>query len=77
MYGDYELTCGVTRMRAHQATDNPKSVKQQDLSPQCRCHAVPLRAAAAYEARMMAMNHHPQQRYQLSNGINFAPPSRT
>ena len=54
VYGDYELTCGVTRMRAHQASSKTY------LSLQCRCQAVPLRAAAAYEARMMAMCHHPQ-----------------
>ena len=38
MYGDYELTCGVTSMRP--------SSKQQDLSLQYRCLATPLRAAA-------------------------------
>ena len=69
MYGDYELTCGVTSMRP--------SSKQQDLSLQCRCHATPLRAAAGRKPRMMALCHHPQQRYSRSSGINFAPPSRT
>ena len=69
VYGDYELTCGVTSMRP--------SSKQQDLSLQCRCHATPLRAAAGRKPRMMALCHHPQQRYSRSSGINFAPPSRT
>ena len=63
MYGDYELTCGVTSMRP--------SSKQQDLSLQCRCHATPLRAAAGRKPRMMALCHHPQQRYSRSSGINF------
>eukprot|EP01048_Picozoa_sp_COSAG05_P013798 COSAG05_NODE_1504_length_4692_cov_2.598737_2_plen_73_part_00 len=35
--------------------------KQQDLSLQCRCLAARLRAAAAYEARMMAMCHPPNR----------------
>ncbi len=69
VYGDYELTCGVTSMRP--------SSKQQDLSLQCRCLATPLRAAAGRKPRMMATCHHPQQRYLRSSGINFFPPSRT
>ena len=63
VYGDYELTCGVTSMRP--------SSKQQDLSLQCRCLATPLRAAAGRKPRMMATCHHPQQRYLRSSGINF------
>ena len=69
VYGDYELTCGVTSMRP--------SSKQQDLSLQCRCLATPLRAAAGRKPRMMATCHHPQQRYLRSSGINFARSSRT
>ena len=65
VYGDYELTCGVTSMRP--------SSKQQDLSLQCRCLATPLRAAAGRKPRMMATCHHPQQRYLRSSGINFFP----
>ena len=58
-------------------TQDGRQRRHLGVSAARRHLATPLRAAAGRKPRMMAMCHHPQQRYSRSSGINFAPPSRT